>query len=225
MVKNENFVTIQGWMVNEFQLKGNELLIYAIIYGFCQDDNQKFCGSLQYLADWTNSTKQGVIKNLKSLLDKKLIEKNEKIINNVKVCEYYVTKFNGIKQSLIGGIKQSLPNIYNNIHIVKEIDSNKLLSKESSKNNGLNEELFNRFYKAYPKHKNKGDAEKVFKKINPSEDLVNLMVDKINILKNSKDWKKENGQYIPYPSTWLNNKGWEDEVSQEEDPYAEYIRV
>ena len=108
-------------MVNELNLKGNELLIYAIIYGFTQLDNQEFKGSLQYLADWTNSTKQGVIKNLKSLIDKGLIEKKETIFNNVKFIYYYATKFNSIKQSLTGystkfngGIKQSLPNNINN---------------------------------------------------------------------------------------------------------------
>lgn len=117
-INNENYVLIQGWMVNNLKLKGNELVIYAIIYGFSQTENQLYTGSLQYLANWTNSTKQGVIKCLKSLQKKGLIGKKEKIINGVKFCEYYSTKFNGvlnkvewgIKQSLIGGIKQSLPN-------------------------------------------------------------------------------------------------------------------
>lgn len=125
-VKNENFITIQGWMINELQLKGNELIIYALIYGFSQAENQVFNGSLQYLAEWTNSTKQGVIKNLKSLIEKGFVGKNEKFINGVKFCEYYATKFNGVlnkveqggKQSLMGGIKQSLPNniVSNNIN-------------------------------------------------------------------------------------------------------------
>ena len=30
--------------------------------------------------------------------------------------------------------------------------------------------------------------------------------------KSSKQWNKENGQYIPNPSTWLNQKRWEDEL-------------
>ena len=63
-VKNENHIVIHGWMVNKLGLKGNELLVYAIIYGFSQTEGQKYIGSLQYLADWTNSTKQGVIKSL-----------------------------------------------------------------------------------------------------------------------------------------------------------------
>lgn len=34
MVKPENYITIQGWMRTELDLKGNELNLYAIIYGF-----------------------------------------------------------------------------------------------------------------------------------------------------------------------------------------------
>ena len=123
-VKNENYITIQEWMVTELKLKGNELLIYAIIYGFSQAENQKYIGSLQYLADWTNSTKQGVIKSLKSLIEKQLILKEDKFINGVKFVKYYTTKFNGVLNKVEWGIKQSLPNnIEDNIdNIIKEIN-------------------------------------------------------------------------------------------------------
>lgn len=117
-VQENNYVVIQGWMINNLNLKGNELIIYAIIFGFSQIEGQLFNGSLQYLADWTNSTKQGVSKNLKSLVDKGLIVKNDKYINGVKFCEYYTTKFNevlnkveeGMQQSLIPPVQQSLTN-------------------------------------------------------------------------------------------------------------------
>lgn len=125
---NENYIVIQGWMVNELKLKGNELLIYAIIYGFSQLEGQKFTGSLQYLANWTNSTKQGVIKCLKSLIEKELIIKEDKIINGVKFCEYYSTKFNRVLNKVEWGIKQSLPN-----NIEDNIEDN---------NNNNNKELF-----------------------------------------------------------------------------------
>lgn len=87
-VKNDNFITIQGWMINELKLSGNTLLVYAIIYGFSQDEDSVFSGSLQYLADWCNATKQGIQKNLRELLDKGLIVKREIIKNNQKFCEY-----------------------------------------------------------------------------------------------------------------------------------------
>lgn len=117
-VKRDNFISLQGWMITDLNLKGNELIIYACIYGFTQAENQVFSGSLQYLADWTNSSKQGVMRCLKSLVEKGYIIKTDKIINGVKFCEYYTTKFNGvlnkvaypIQQSCIPPIQQSLPN-------------------------------------------------------------------------------------------------------------------
>lgn len=132
-VKRENYITIQGFMLTDLKLKGNELLIYACIYGFSQAENQVFNGSLQYLADWTNSTKQGVIKCLKSLEEKQFIFKKENFINGVKFCEYYTTKFNtplnnvdrGIQQSLIPPVKQSLPNNISNNNIYNNIFNNK----------------------------------------------------------------------------------------------------
>ena len=129
-VNDENYINIMGWMVNKLHLKGNELLIYAIIYGFSQAEQQTFSGSLQYLADWTNSTRQGVMKNLKSLLDKGLIEKKDININGVKFCEYCTTEllgvynkvYRGVQQSLTGGVQQSLTggvqqSLHNNINI------------------------------------------------------------------------------------------------------------
>ena len=117
-VNKENYVVIQGWMLTDLQLKGNELVVYACIYGFSQSESQVFSGSLQYLADWTNSTKQGVVKSLKSLVEKGYLEKTDKVISGVKFCEYRATKFNGVcnrvdqdmQQSLTGGMQQSLTN-------------------------------------------------------------------------------------------------------------------
>lgn len=133
-VKDENYISISGWMVTRLGLKGNELLIYAIIYGFSQDGETRFTGSLQYLADWTNSTKQSCIKCLKSLVEKGYIEKEEKIVNGVKFCEYQAVEprlmvlnkvEHGIKQSLTGGIKQSLTNNIDSNILDNTIESKK----------------------------------------------------------------------------------------------------
>ena len=117
-VLNENFITIQGWMVNELGLKGNELIVYAIIYGFSQAENQVFNGSSQYIADWLNTSKQTVINTLKHLQEKELIEKKERYVNGVKFCEYYSKNLNGVfkkfdwgySKNLTGGIQNFLPN-------------------------------------------------------------------------------------------------------------------
>lgn len=133
-VKEENYISISGWMVTSLGLKGNELLVYAIIYGFSQDYDTRFTGSLQYLADWTNSTKQSCIKCLKSLIKKGYITKHKNIVNGVKFCEYQAVKpkfmvvnkvEHGSKQSLMGGSKQSLHNTLNNNTLSNNIEIKK----------------------------------------------------------------------------------------------------
>jgi hypothetical protein len=71
---------------------------------------------------------------------------------------------------------------------------------------------FEQFWKAYPKKKNKGHAEIAFDKIKCDKEKIKIIISKIDELKKSNDWKKDNGQFIPYPSTWLNARGWEDEI-------------
>lgn len=72
--------------------------------------------------------------------------------------------------------------------------------------------IFEKFWNEYPKKISKGNAEKWFKKNKPTNDLVDLMIEKLKIYKETEQWKKDNGKYIPYPSSWLNAKGWEDEI-------------
>ena len=72
-------------------------------------------------------------------------------------------------------------------------------------------EWFDQFWKQYPKKKSKGQAEKAWKKIKPDEQLFQQIMAGLERAKTSADWQKEDGKFIPYPATWLNAKGWEDE--------------
>lgn len=114
-MENNNFITIQGWMRNTLNLTGNDLIVFSVIYGFSQDSNSKFTGSLQYLADWCGSTKQGVQKNLKNLIDRGLIEKEEEEINKIKFCKYKVSPSCIPYNSVVGGMQLSCTNNINNI--------------------------------------------------------------------------------------------------------------
>ena len=71
--------------------------------------------------------------------------------------------------------------------------------------------LFSDFWKAYPKHQDKQGALKAFEKLKPNQELLDLMIKSINAWKQSEQWTKDGGQYIPMPTTWLNRRRWEDE--------------
>jgi DNA-binding MarR family transcriptional regulator len=135
-IKKENYITIQGWMISELELKGNELLVYAIIYGFSQNGESEFTGGMQYLADWTCSTKQGIQKNLKSLLEKNLITQRENLKGCYKYCAYRANK--PIQQSLMesdnSSIKQSLPLHTTEFNgTIKQSLTNNINNKEDNK--------------------------------------------------------------------------------------------
>ena len=130
MISDKGFVNIQAWMVTDLKLKGNDLIVYAIIFGLSQDGESKFYGSLQYLADWCGATKQGIQKNLKNLIEKNLIKKEETFNNGIKYCKYSCIPYNKvaypIQQSCIP-MQQSCTNNINN-----NKSENKVLSKDNT---------------------------------------------------------------------------------------------
>ncbi len=73
-------------------------------------------------------------------------------------------------------------------------------------------EGFDVFWSAYPKKVAKGNAESAFKKANINGSL-SLLLSALDKQKQSDQWKKDNGQFIPNPATWLNQRRWEDETS------------
>lgn len=86
-----NYFTITGFMCNELCLKGNDLLIYAIIRGFSMDGVSRFTGGRDYLAKTLRINRQTVDNSLKYLCDTQgLIVKVDASKNGQKFYEYYV---------------------------------------------------------------------------------------------------------------------------------------
>lgn len=123
MIKRLGYIHIEGWMREELDLKGNELLVFALIHGFSQEEQGCFFGSLDYICRMCGCTRPTAIETLKKLRDRGLIHKRELIENNVKLCQYTAITggskeilppvkklYEGSKESLPEGSKESLPN-------------------------------------------------------------------------------------------------------------------
>lgn len=73
---------------------------------------------------------------------------------------------------------------------------------------------FEVFYSAYPRHKGKQDAFRVFKRIKPAKELLDRMIEAIEEQRQEKKLKEKNKMFVedwPFPSTWLYQQRWEDE--------------
>lgn len=129
-VSERSYFLVQSWMVTKLGLKSVERDCYAIIYGYSQDGESEYHGSLAYMAELTGYSRQTICNALKSLVEKDLILKEDYDISGVRLCKYRVnlnilrsSSLNGVKESLTGVKGACTNNIYN-------IDTN--ISKDTS---------------------------------------------------------------------------------------------
>ena len=124
-VSDKNFITIQGWMRTELNLSGNDLLVYAIIYGITQDEESEFYGSQEYMAEWCGCTTRSIRNALDSLLTKGLLKIIDRPVGNTvhyqalrtPVIEGVGTKFQGGRKIFPTGVENISDN---NIEYSKE---------------------------------------------------------------------------------------------------------
>lgn len=72
-------------------------------------------------------------------------------------------------------------------------------------------DTFSEFWKAYPRKVGKGQAEKAWGKVKRPAETLRAILEAIGWQRTSEQWTKDGGQYIPNPSTYLNQRRWEDE--------------
>lgn len=68
------------------------------------------------------------------------------------------------------------------------------------------------FWKLYPKKVGKDAAWRAWRSRNGTRPDIAALVTAIQTQTQSDQWKKDNGQYIPNPATWLNQGRWADEI-------------
>lgn len=217
MPNNKDYIVVQGWMINDLNLNGNELMAYALIYGFTKDGQSEYTGSINYLANWLNCTRKTAIKILHDLVDKKLIKKTQIEVNNVIFNKYAIitplvqklhqgsveNTLGGSVNITLGGSVEITPNntILNNTNI------------DNTKDNNINTCFsFQSFWNLYPNKNNKKGCESKYKKLTESQRA------KISeTLPSFLAYKPFASYTPPHPLTYLNQERWEDEIKVKEE--------
>ena len=233
-INPENYITIQGFMVTELGLKGNELILYALIYGFTQDGESEFSGSIKYMCDWTGCSRPTVSNALQSLVSKGYIEKRAETINGVTFNRYKISLgvvknlYGGSKEILWGGSKETLPYI-NNIDNNRDINiKRKEINKEKKKRDNSENRVplldaqaeFEQIWKKYPKKQGKDRAFNAYFIARRAKTPRQVIEDGLNkYIKYINDNHIET-KYIKQGSTWFNQKCWEDEYEDKSQEYS-----
>ena len=147
------YIVIQDWMISDLQLKGNELLTYALIYGFSQDGESEFKGSLKYISEFLGVSKRTAQRSIENLVDRGIVEKRVEEISGVKFNRYMAHEkadtpidkmTTGYSQNDHGGIVKMTTN-NTNIYNTNNNTSNNTKDKGAPARYFEDEELNNKF--------------------------------------------------------------------------------
>jgi DNA-binding transcriptional ArsR family regulator len=208
------------------RLSANSKLLYGEITALTNEKGYCWAGDV-YFADLYNVGKSTIQNWLRSLEQngyitrgvvyeegtKKIIQRQIKlVVHPIPNNEHTLYQKNGIPytKKMVYPIpnnwrdNNTSNNTINNIPPI--VPQNEILTET--------EIMFNQFWKSYPNKKAKQVAYKSFTKLTLSEKLFNEIMDKLELFKKTKQWSDP--KYIPYPSTWLNQKRWEDELTDKD---------
>lgn len=220
----DSYCNIQGWMIEDLNLGGNELIVYAVIFGFCRDGSSWYKLSQEYVAKWCGITTRGLRKILKSLEEKGLLL--IKYHGKGEVSEYKAlkpddeeveeqssastgTKFRQYRNSVPPVEELSSANTSNNIYnnINNNIKENKKRKSEEDLKNDFEE-----LWKLYPRKRGKEAAFKSYKKaIKDGATNEEIRQGILNLIEDIRKNKTEE-KFIPYGSTFFSRKSWSDEM-------------
>ena len=88
----------------------------------------------------------------------------------------------------------------------------------SPKGESASNYLFDLFWAAYPRKVAKQAAVKAWGKIKPDEAFTRKIIAAVDRFREDPQWRKDDGQFIPHPATFLNGRRWEDEPNREKPP-------
>lgn len=73
---------------------------------------------------------------------------------------------------------------------------------------------FDRFWQKYPKKQKRLKSQKAWRKLNPDPELIERIIKDVQQRRETFDWQKENGKYVPLPENYLNDQRWTDELPE-----------
>ena len=248
MNENPNYYAIIPAEVRyDKDLSSTAKLLYAEITSLCSKSGECWATN-EYFSNLYSTSERTISRLLKLLKDKnyisieliyksksKEIEKRAIKLANVgidKNVEGYRQKCQeGIDKNVFYPIdknvqENNINNINNtSINNIPPIIPHKLVSHRRCIIDKKENVQFDYFWKLYPRKEKKSNAKSWFEKNKISDELFELIISKLEMFKKTESWNKDDGKYIPYAITWLNQKRWEDEIKIAESKEEENERI
>lgn len=207
------------WIPREIWINKDLLLIEkAMLAEIDSLDNENGCfASNDYFADFFNVSVRYCSELVSSLAKKKLIEVFIDRANGnkrtIRVSENYRGLLNhssiGYRTTVQEGIEpQFISSIYTKGYNKEDI----LMSEKGENKKKFFVSGFELFWEKYPRKTAKAKALSSWLKLKPDEELRDEIIAGVLKYCMSDQWQKDDGQFIPHPATFLNQKRWEDDI-------------
>lgn len=202
-------------------LRANEKLLYGEITALSKQTGECWASN-KYFCELYNVKPNAIATWIRHLKEKKYIDVDYEYIG--KEIQKRIIRIGGIQKDNTYSQKNMgvFTNEYEGYSQKGEENNTSSINNTSINNKKeIYKEKFEIFYKEYPKHVKRAEVEKWFFKNEPDDELFNTIMEQLKKFKKTKEWKDP--QYIPYPSTWLNQKRWEDEIKTKEEIEEEWV--
>lgn len=147
--------------------------------------------------------------------DKVLIITDWKENNYLRSDRYTPSKYLDIYKDEIERLPFGIPKVdklATQVRLGKDRIGNKTTVIKTKKPEPYSDERFTFFWNEYPNKVGKGKAWESWIKLQPSNELARKIVQAVRKYKTTTSWKKDNGQFIPHASTFLNQRRFDDDI-------------
>lgn len=198
-------VSIATGMNIEDAKKGLDLLLKYEVFKF--SENTLFMPNFLEAQTASKSDKQRQKESRDNRKAKaNIITNGDNVSQNVTDKSQNVTKCHTSSQPVTSGHSLHC----NALHDIT-LPCNTLLNTNVQK---IAQDQFDEFWKLYPNRKNKKGSKAKFLKLTKDKNFdFDLIMSQLQKQVNHVDWIKDNGRYVPLPTTWLNNEKWNDEIN------------
>ena len=134
-MKKFDYIVIQAPMISELGLKGNSLLLFAMIHGFSKDGVNRYRASLKDMCEWLCTSKSAISPTLNALVEAGYINKHDVKSGGVSQPEY-TTNYEKLlaKAAKEGALKPTL--VYKEKAENKKVVRNPYPSQKAVKSRG-----------------------------------------------------------------------------------------
>jgi hypothetical protein len=212
VIVDRKFAIVDEWVLN-LPISDRALRLYVLLLRYADNHTHKAFPSRETLAKRMACSTSSVDRATQELIDYGAVSKSQRM-NSSLVYTVHINQVGSspVTRGVLTGDEGGLSPVMRGVVTGDDITRTTELEQENYK------EQFDTFWSIYPKHLQKGEARKAFWKAVQRVGDIQVIMD--GVTRMSGDPNLPPKQFIPYPATWLNRDGWEDEPFSERDPLS-----